>query len=115
MAATIARVSDRLVKITVPWTSSSGGAFTEQVQLNGSLVRANTDPDGTAAPTDNYDITLVDVDGFDVAAGALLDRDTANNEQVVPTVPIPVAGTHTVTVANAGDTKKGVLVLYVTP
>lgn len=113
--ASATRVSDRLIKVSVPWSSDSLGDFADTVELVGSIVRVVTVPDETDAPTDDYDITIVDVDGADVMDGALADRATATVEQVVPTVPVPVAGDHTVTIAAAGDEKAGTVIIYVAP
>lgn len=104
-------------KVSLTWVSAADGSATATVNLWGFLLKAVTDPAaGGSAPTDNYDITLVQ-DGIDAAADALLNRDTANNEQVYPlasgaAVPIFLAGDHTFTIANAGDSKGGVVHLY---
>jgi hypothetical protein len=106
-------------KIKVAWTSdASGNADTSIENLHGFLVKMVTDPDGSAAPTDNYDITLVDELGIDALADAGLNRDTANTEQVYPIAtgaqtPVLLCGTHTFTVANAGNAKSGVAYLYI--
>ena len=51
----------------------------------GWLWRMITDP-GSTAPTDNYDIYLVDVlTGADILNGAGLNRDTATSESAFPT------------------------------
>jgi hypothetical protein len=76
-----------------------------------------TDP-GATAPTDDYDITLVDEDGIDALAGAGANRDTTNTEQVYPVasnakVPVLLCGTHTFTVANAGNAKVGRAILVI--
>jgi hypothetical protein len=96
--------------ISVPWTSDGSGNYTETVTMNGWLVKSVTDP-GAAAPTDNYDITLVQ-NTADQLAGALADRDTANGECVIHAAPIFLAGDHTFTVASAGDTKSGTAYFY---
>lgn len=49
------------------------------VHIDGTIIGIETNP-GTTAPTDNYDITLVDPDGLDRLGGAGLDRDTATTE-----------------------------------
>ena len=79
--------------LEITWTSESGGTFTEWVsrEVNGWIMGFETDPDGTSAPTDNYDIVLTNkndrnIDG-DTGTGAspnqdgvLANRDTANTE-----------------------------------
>lgn len=107
----------RIERISIAWTSDGAGAATGSVEnLYGFLVKVVTDP--TDGPTDNYDITLIDENGIDAADGKLIDRDTANTEQVYPVAtnaqtPIFLCGTHTFTVANAGNAKRGVCVLYI--
>lgn len=107
-------------KVHVAWTSDASGNADVAIEgLFGYLLKVVTDPDGSAAPTDNYDITLLDENGADAAEGLLANRDTANIETVYPFVsgaPTPVflaGGSHTFTVANAGNAKSGVAVLYI--
>ncbi len=100
-----------LTKITLTWTSDSSGDATLVFQMQGAIVRMATNP-GSTAPTDDYDITLVDADGIDLLAGEGADRDTTVSEQVIPTNTPFHYGDVTFTVANAGDTKDGVCVLY---
>lgn len=106
-------------KFTIDWTSDASGNADLTVTLFGFLLKAVTDP-GAAAPTDNYDITLIQ-NGVDMAGGILADRDTANNEIVYGLVkngtdiaPLPpfLCGDHTFTVANAGNAKSGQCILY---
>lgn len=112
----------KIKKLVVDWTSSSGGAFTRSVTLDGAILRVVTDPSATA-PTDNYDITLVDEYGLDLFISQGLNRDTANSEVFVPgasitdgtttsVIPVCYSGTATLTIANAGDTKVGTVVIY---
>lgn len=85
-------------KVLVDWTSSSGGAVTI------------TDPEGTNV--------------LGSSADDLADRDTANTEVVyfnitdgaAPISAYPVVcDLLTITLANAGDTKSGQLILYYRP
>jgi hypothetical protein len=57
-------------------------------RVDGFLVRGSTKP-GTPAPTDNYDIRLVDGFGFDRAEGCLTNRDESESEDA----NIVIAGT----------------------
>jgi hypothetical protein len=107
-------------RTTVSWTSNGSGAATETVSINGTILRFTTNP-GSTAPTDNYDITLTDEDGYDVLGGAGANRDTATTESFVPQIlgsdattvfPVVVAGTLTLAITNAGDTKNGTVVIY---
>lgn len=48
--------------------------------ISGRLLTIITNP-GATAPTDNYDITLVDDEGIDRLQGVGANRDTANSEE----------------------------------
>lgn len=111
--------------VTVDWVSAADGSASGTIDLEGTIEKVVTNP-GATAPTDNYDITLVDAEGHDVAEGALANRDTANTESAYPVKEITVGGTGTdrvarpafhsgpvtFTVANAGDSKVGRAVIY---
>lgn len=107
--------------VQLDWVSDAGGNATATVSLFGYVQKIVTDP-GPAAPTDNYDLTLVQF-GVDMLASILLDRDTTNNEIVygiakngtdLSPLPIFLVGDHTFTVANAGDTKSGTVYIIMT-
>lgn len=121
MAGTVTQtrtaINSNTSKIVFTWESTAGGAADLSFSVVGWLVKMVTDPSATA-PTDDYDITIVDEYGVDALGGAGLNRDTANSEQIYPVgssgqTPVFLCGTHTFTVANAGATKAGVCVLYV--
>lgn len=109
-------------KHEIDWTSdASGNVSGTNITLRGFLVKALTIPSGVAAPTDNYDITLLDPDSvaasgtFDSLHSALIDRDTANTEEVYftgATSPPYLNGAYAFVVANAGNAKSGKLFLY---
>lgn len=106
-------------RIIIDWTSdASGNADVSITNLYGFLVKFVTDPAAAgSAPTDNYDFTLVDENGIDALDSKGLDRDTSNTEQVYPVAtnaatPVFLCGTHTFTIANAGNAKSGRVVLY---
>jgi len=106
-------------KIVVDWVSAADGSCNVALdkKLNGFIRRVLANPAGGAdAPTDNYDITLEDQEGFDVLGGLLANRDTATTELVDVAATfaggIAVSGTHTLKIAAAGDTKKGRIIIY---
>lgn len=102
-------------KIVFTWTSASDGTAsgTTTHAYDGKVELLTTDP-GATAPTDNYDVSLLDDDGVDVQGGAGVDRDTANTEQAVASVLGVVASSKlTLNIANAGDSKVGVTYVYV--
>ncbi|MGE0229984.1 MAG: hypothetical protein AB7I38_17065 [Dehalococcoidia bacterium] len=103
-------------KVSFAWTSDASGNADAQTSLayNGEVVRLVTDPDGTAAPTDNYDVAVNDEDGADVLMGAGANRDTANTEQVLASSLGVVANDKlTLQVTNAGNAKSGVVRIYI--
>jgi hypothetical protein len=79
-------------------------------------MRFTTKPaSGAAAPTDNYDVTIVDENGVDVLAGLGADRDTANTESKDDDdgLLFVFANSLDLTVASAGTTGGGTVLLYV--
>ena len=108
--------------VVASWTSDGDGdADGTTIPISGHLIKGGTNPSGTAAPADNYDIVITDPAGANVLALSqddLIDRDTANSEEVyfsltAGTSAFPVVSDAlTITVAAAGDTKSGVLRLY---
>lgn len=111
---------------TVTWTSNSAGAATATINgVRGEILGFQTNPSGASglAPTDNYDITLTDRDGFDVLGGLGADRDQTNTERVdttdlkdaasgggyvLPAFPRPTVGPLAFAVAGAGAANVGV-------
>lgn len=104
-------------KIVWTWTSGTGaeGGTVTKVTVaafDGKIIGLTTDP-GSTAPTDNYDIEILDSGSHDVLLGAGANRDTANTEYVAETSLGAVAGsTLTLSITNAGDAKQGVVILY---
>ena len=103
-----------VAKIKWTWTSATGGAASLATvgSYYGEVLALVTDP-GATAPTDNYDITITDADGYDVMQGAGANRDTANTETAVPTAKSVAFGKLTLTIAAAGDEKVGATTLYI--
>lgn len=106
-------------KIIFTWTAGTAGeagtaSGTTTGAYDGELLGLTTDPDGTSAPTDDYDITLSDSDGHDVLLGAGANRDSAAVEHVAKASLAAVCGsTLTFAVTNAGSGGKGVAVVYI--
>lgn len=101
-------------KIKWSWTSTAGGAadLATSKSYYGEVISLVTDP-GATAPTDDYDITITDVEGYDVMQGAGANRDTANTETAVPAAKSVAFGKLTLNVTNAGDSKVGTATLYI--
>ncbi len=73
-------------KIVVDWIADAADASIPSVvmpRFEGRLMELTTNP-GAVAPTDNYDITLVDDQGIDRLQGVGANRDTANTESAIP-------------------------------
>jgi len=114
----------KIKKIKWAWTTDSvGGAIADATaagEINkttgyytGIVTRLITDP-GATAPTDNYDVTILDDDGYDVLMGAGVDRDTANTEQKLESVlGVCLNSRLRLNIANAGNSKVGVVILYI--
>lgn len=69
--------------ITLTVTADASAATVPDTALpafEGRLLAIETNP-GTTAPTDDYDITVIDAHGFDVLQGVGANRDTANTEK----------------------------------
>ena len=102
-------------RIKWSWTSTAGGAADKATTeaYSGDVLMLATDPGSTAAPTDNYDITITDGNGLDVLAGAGANRDTANTEYVLAASLGACDGVLTLNVTNSGSAKQGDVYLYI--
>lgn len=104
--------------IKMVWVSDASGNVTLQSTANkydGEVLLLTTVPaGGGSAPTDNYDITLLDENGADVLCGAGQNRDTANTETVAKSSLGAVAGSAlTPNISNAGNAKGGTIYVYI--
>lgn len=124
MTLTYEKASDRETAVGSPvsvitWSfisDAAGDASEETEKVSGTIKRVVTNPDNTDTPTAGWDLAIKDVDGVD-----LLDNDSANrdaegtgaSEQIRILSGPRIASKLTFTVANAGDTKKGVVKLYI--
>ena len=117
---------------TIAWTSDASGDVSESItnilsdknQFQGLLVRVDFIPgSGGSQPSANYDVTITDENSVDILAGQGANRSNSATESVAPglsltdgtttsLVPMPVLGSLTLTVENAGDTKTGTVILY---
>lgn len=118
MTVTVQEQRQGFSRIKWAWTSDASGDASEATpgKFTGLVFECVTIPDGVDAPTDNYDITITDDDGLDVLRGLGADRDTANTEYLhinqdgLGTVHNSIL---TLTVANAGNAKEGVVYLTI--
>ena len=108
-------------RIDFDWTSNASGDAEKLFngKLNGLIVALVTDPAGGGdAPTALYDITIEDDKAVDILVGVGANRsDSAVESVAVPLdsgLPRPVStGSFTVKVDNAGDSKKGLIQLFI--
>lgn len=113
------------------WVSADPEDFTATAtteEINGVVMLVEFIPSATAAPSDNYDITLRNDQGIDIlgdsgAAGSeAYDGAGANLDTAVPSMKrplltavytdIPVMGTLTLDVFNAGAAKGGTVRIH---
>lgn len=115
-----------IVKHTFEWVSDGSGnaAIPSTLPVSGRIQRVVFVPSATAAPTANYDVTLLDSDGVDVLSGqgANLSETTASSicpgialkdGTTTSVVPGVVDSVLTLNVSNAGDSKAGKVIVYV--
>ena len=102
-------------------THASAGTFTcaSDRDITGWILLVETDP-GATAPTDQYDITLINSNSRDVMGGALANRSDTNTEAVMPLqngnyTIVYNEGPLTVTVTNAGNSKTAEILIYYLP
>lgn len=108
--------SSYVKKVVFAWSQSSGGTAVKTTSgiYSGQIVRLVTVPSATAAPTDDYDVQVLDEDSTDVLMGAGANRDTANTEQVLASSLGYVANDLlTLSITNAGNAKAGTVYLYI--
>lgn len=104
-----------VTKYAVAWTSDASGVVSANSfdMKSGRLLQSKFAP-GTPAPTDLYDVTLLDASGADVLIGVGADRSATVANFSAPTNPVVIeGGAFTPVLANAGNAKQGTLTLYV--
>lgn len=118
----------------MPWVTDGSGNFTAIAttrNIDGIVLMVEAIPSATAAPTDNYDVTLRNNNGIDIMGdtgaagsevydGSLANLDTAVPSQVQPkidgnTASVPVLGPLTLDVFNAGNSKGGTIRIHYIP
>lgn len=106
-------------KIKFEFTSGEGAyagaaSATTTKAYYGEILQVVTDP-GATAPSDNWDLTIIDPDSIDLLKGNGADRDTADTEYIVgsTTNMLPAAGKLTFNVTNAGNQKQGAVYVWI--
>lgn len=119
MAGTVTVLEERQgrpEKVRWDWTSDGDGDADLQTAHPywGAIIRLVTIPSSGAAPSDNYDVAVLDEDGADVLMGAGANRHTSNTQQVAASSLGCVAGDRlNLSISNAGDAKSGTVILYI--
>jgi hypothetical protein len=118
-AAITEEVFGSVKEIIFSWTSGTGGTVladcTTTSFYSGELLFVVTVP-GTAgeAPTDNYDVTLLEKSDVDLLADNGLNRATATTESIVKTSLGTVANSQLeLNVQNAGSSNTGVVYVWI--
>ena len=117
--------SAEILRAEISWLSDdTTGAVTytftevDKARIRGKYLFFMVTNPGATAPSANYNITLIDDDGIDMAGGALLLRHTSTSEQAIPVLSSNASGDRVangglaVTIAAAGNAKIGVVKLW---
>lgn len=105
--------------ITADWLSDSAGNVSGTTTTNyfsGKLIYAACDPDaGDTKPSEDYDVTVLDKNSVDVMHGLGTDMGSAATVTIdeIDGLGAVANSQLTVTVANAGDEKGGVVYLWI--
>ena len=108
------------LKLVATLTSDGSGDADTAIFVTGWIVRLVTNPDGTATPSANWDLTVIDEDGADVLEGEGLNRDSGGTGAseicgLPKNNPVWIDGEITITGANMGATKTAVVRIYIKP
>ena len=102
----------------IKWVSDSNGNATEIVSPNRSCVvnRIQTAPGAngdttTNVPTINYDATITDILGEDIAVGNLANRSNSIAQSFYSSPPVQIVGDITINISNAGVSKEGLVII----
>ncbi len=79
----------------------------------GRVVRVVSIPDAGTAPSAAWDFQVKDADGVSIIGTTGDNRSATAAEQLVPSVPVPVAGALAITAQNMGSGGKAIVRLYV--
>lgn len=107
-----------LTRYDLVWTSDASGDVSANLfdVWRGRLIQIKFVPDGGAtAPTDLYDVTLVDEDSVDLLDGRAANLSATAGSYLQWDPPIFMDGTQQLdlVIANAGNAKGGTVSLWV--
>ena len=102
-------------KVKFAWTSSADTGAADATTTNaysGLVIMAVFVP-GVTTPTDNYDVTVADADGYDILAAQ--GANLSNAATVTKTASMGGVANDKLTLAvtNAGNSKNGTVVVYI--
>lgn len=117
LTVTSSNPGGNFTRYNLAWTSddSAGTVALPFVARGGSLVQFKFYPGtGGTQPSNLYDVTITDADGFDILQGQGANLSNATATLYVVAAPgFMDGGTYTVNVSGAGNSKTGRIVLYV--
>jgi len=119
MAGTVTITEDQVntpptAVLRFAWLSDASGDAdgTTTEKYTGTITRAHFIPSGAAAPTADYDVTLLDEDGVDVLDAQGADRSATLKEAITGFGEV-MKSTLQLVVANAGNAKEGTVVVHI--
>lgn len=101
------------------WTSGTGETVvadctTENFYSGEILFLVSVPGSGGEAPSDNYDLTILDKNDIDILSNAGMNRDTASTESVLAASMGCVANSQLeLNIANAGSSNTGICYLWI--
>ena len=120
MAGTVTATDENIGtirQVTFDWLSDSAGnvsGTTSGEIYNGEILGVLCIPDsGGTAPTDQYDVTLIDADSRDMLFGQGANLSGTLSVAILENLGFVATSTLAPTVANAGDENGGIIVVYV--
>lgn len=104
------------IAICSTYSTAQGWNGVQPVKLQGFVRSIESIPGAsgdksTNVPTTLYDITLLDSFGHDMSAGVLADRSASVAEKEIPVDPLYIDDEITLTIAAAGNSKQGRLII----
>ena len=111
---------DNLSVASFAWTTNTYGSttVTSAQSINGYILMIETVPSSTTPPTNAYDVSVTNSNGFEVIGdGDLQDRSLSATEVVMPilnsdVVLFPNLGPLTIAIGNTGPEQEGVVNVY---
>ena len=102
------------------WTTNTYGSTTttSTQSVDGYILMIETVPSSTTPPTNAYDVSVTNSNGFEVIGdGDLQDRSLSATEVVMPilnsdVVMFPNLGPLTIAIGNTGPAQEGVVNVY---